>query len=779
MLAALALTLVAGAALGGLRPPPAVVVLVVPLAAVAAWRWPGRVTRVCLLIGLLAGAAAWRGVRAPLLHPADLAHLAPRRHLAVEVIVEGPPEGGAGAWRALCRAPAGPRWGSSRVLVRFPSEARRPAPGERWRLAGRLVRFSGPMNPGAPDVRAIWAARGVHATLRASEGGPIGRSRHPGDRARAAVDALRLGLLRGLAPGLSAERHALLGSLLLGAGAAPVPEAMAGRFRDAGLAHLLAASGAQVALLGGLVVALVRGLGGGPILQAGLGAAGLVLYLALTGGAPGMVRATLMGLVGLAGLVLEASPVPFAALWVAVAGLVVIDPACVADLGFQFSVLATYALLRLAQACAWAELPGPAWLWAGLATPIVTWAWVTPWQAHVFHVVPLAGIPANWASGPLIGWLTPWSLGVAVLGAAWPGGAALANHLTALGLAALEEIAARAVAVPGQLVPVPAIPPLALGGIYLALACGLARWRWALVSLGLALCCWPASSKNELHVAVLAVGQGDAIVIRTPGGAVALVDGGPAGAGSDAGARVVLPHLRQLGVRRLALVVASHPHMDHVGGLPAVVRALPVDEAWEAGVPAEGAAPRLLLASWLQAGVPWRTPAAGALVWRRDGVELRGLPRRSRPTSLNDASLVLRLRHGGCTMLLPGDLEAPGERDLVAGGGTLAAQVLKVGHHGARGSSSEGWLAAVRPALAIVSVGAASVHGHPHPEALGRLAAAGAEVLRTDHQGAILLRSDGRRWSVTDGRAGWGRWRGLSALEAPRPRLDAPGRPAP
>jgi competence protein ComEC len=777
VLAALALTLAAGAALGGLHAPPSAVIVAVPVAAAAAWRWPGRVTAVGLVVGVLLGGAAWRGMRAPVEDPADLAHLAPRRHLTVEVVVEGPPEGGAGAWRALARTPGGPRWGESRLLVRFPASARRPTPGERWRVAGRLARFSAPVNPGAPDVRAIWASRGVYAALRAAEGAPLGASTLAVDRARGMVDGLRLGLLSGLAPGLSADRHALLGSLLLGAGAAPVPEAIAGRFRDAGLAHLLAASGAQVALLGGLVVALVRVLGGGPVAQAILGSAGLALYLALTGGAPGMVRATLMGLVGLAGLVLEASPLPFAALWAAVLGLVALDPACVADLGFQFSVLATYALLRLAHGGLSARLPGPGWLWTGLAAPVVTWAWVTPWQAHVFHVVPLAGIPANWASGPLVAILTPWSLGVAVLGMAWPGGAALANRVTAVGLAALEAVAAAAVAVPGQLVAVPAVPPLVLAGTYVALACGLARWRWALAVLGLALCGWPAPAPGELQVAVLAVGQGDAIVIRTPGGETLVVDAGPAGGGSDAGARVVLPYLRQSGVRRLALAVASHPHMDHVGGLPALARALPIAEAWEAGSSTEGPAARGLLASWLAAGIPWRTPASGPLVWRSEGVELRALQRRGRPASLNDASLVLTLRHGATTMLLPGDLEAPGERALAAGHETLAAQVLKVGHHGARGSSSAAWLAAVRPALAIVSVGAGSVHGHPHAEALARLTATGAEVVRTDRHGAILLRSDGCHWRVTDARSGWARWRRLSEPLAQLP--GAPATPAP
>jgi competence protein ComEC len=276
---------------------------------------------------------------------------------------------------------------------------------------------------------------------------------------------------------------------------------------------------------------------------------------------------------------------------------------------------------------------------------------------------------------------------------------------------------------------------------------------------------------------VLAVGQGDAIVIRTPGGETLVVDAGPAGGGSDAGARVVLPYLRRLGVRRLALAVASHPHMDHVGGLPALARALPIAEAWEAGASTEGTAARGLLASWLAAGIPWRTPASGPLVWRREGVELRGLQRRGRPASLNDASLVLALRHGATTMLLPGDLEEPGERALVAGPEALAAQVLKVGHHGARGSSSAAWLAAVRPALAIVSVGAGSVHGHPHAEALARLTGTGAEVVRTDRHGAILLRSDGRHWRVTDARSGWARWRRLSEPWAQPPVAPAP--PAP
>jgi competence protein ComEC len=130
-------------------------------------------------------------------------------------------------------------------------------------------------------------------------------------------------------------------------------------------------------------------------------------------------------------------------------------------------------------------------------------------------------------------------------------------------------------------------------------------------------------------------------------------------------------------------------------------------------------------------------------------VRLEAFPRAAGAAGPNDGSIVLRLTYGAFRAILPGDLEAGGEAALLAASGPDAwrADVLKVAHHGSRGASGPAWLAAVRPRLAVVSAGAGNVHGHPHPATLGRLAAAGAVVARTDRDGAITIRTDGRSYA--------------------------------
>jgi competence protein ComEC len=238
-------------------------------------------------------------------------------------------------------------------------------------------------------------------------------------------------------------------------------------------------------------------------------------------------------------------------------------------------------------------------------------------------------------------------------------------------------------------------------------------------------------------VTFLSVGHGDAALLRLPDGAAVLVDGGgsPSG-GADPGARDVLPFLRDLGVRRLAAIFLSHPHPDHVLGLAAVAAAIPADEVFSGGDRGEGDARDTL------AALHPRTLLPGDR-WERAGVRVDVLGGNREALASNDASLLLRVSYGATSFLFTGDVEEEGETAAVARGG-LAADVVKVPHHGSRRSSTAAFVAAVRPRLAVCSVGAGNRYGFPHAEAVARWRAAGALVLRTD-EGAIRLLSDGVR----------------------------------
>jgi len=231
-----------------------------------------------------------------------------------------------------------------------------------------------------------------------------------------------------------------------------------------------------------------------------------------------------------------------------------------------------------------------------------------------------------------------------------------------------------------------------------------------------------------------------------------LVDGGGmVGNPVDLGARVVQPVLRARRRSLLDVVVLSHPHPDHFGGLVSTLSSVRVGELWDTGQgEAVGAGPvyASLLATARRLGVPIRRPDTLCGAPRDFGgatVEvLSPCPTFAPDASMNDSSFVIRIRFGSRSFLLVGDAEEGTERELLRRhGGALHADVLKVGHHGSRTSTSPEFLSAVRPDLAVISSGVRNRFGHPHPRTLETLASAGVTTLRTDRGGAVVVATDG------------------------------------
>ncbi len=257
----------------------------------------------------------------------------------------------------------------------------------------------------------------------------------------------------------------------------------------------------------------------------------------------------------------------------------------------------------------------------------------------------------------------------------------------------------------------------------------------------------------------LDVGQGDSAVIEAPSGKVVVIDGGGTpgsapDAGADPGSRIVVPFLRSQGISTIDLLIATHPDDDHVQGLLAVTERLAIRTVLDSGLAASPSSPMSALrATWKARGTVVRVAQRGQRFDLGAGAALEVL----HPTvplltgtrsDDNNNAIVARLVFGKARILFTADAEQEAEASLLASGQDLAADVLKVGHHGARASSSDAFLEAIKPSVAILSCGRKNRFGHPHKETLKRLDSHKIQPFRTDLQGAIQLKTDGKTLSL-------------------------------
>ncbi len=592
---------------------------------------------------------------------------------------------------------------------------------------------------------------------------------------------------------LYGERSGLVEAMVLGS-RHDVDPAVRREFVRAGLAHLLAISGLHVGIIAGwLLLALGRVL---PRRAAWLSSVVATwAYVCLLGFPAPATRAAGFFTLYAVARVRQRHPPFSAVLAVAVLVVLLLDPAAAAGVGTWLSVAAVWGtrwgtrlLPQRRRRHPVAQLAAAS-LGATLATAPIT--------AHAFGSVSPAGLLANLVAVPLAGVAVPGVLASLAFGV-MAGGAGLV-------LAGLELTARWAALLPGGHLsvapgPTAAVPWLAL----LLVVVWLSRRRppWALVLrrllLGSALASWGLLAaaalgsnqrEGELVIHVLDVGQGDGIAIRTPGGHWMMLDGGPRGPAGDMGRRVVAPFLRRQRVGELAALVVSHGDADHLGGVPAVLQEFDARLVLEPGQALGTSLYLEYLGLVDRHGTPWRAARAGDTL-ALDSVVVavlhpsqRWITRRTEP---NENSVVVHLRYGCFDALFTGDIGAPAESLLTPHLPDI--DLLKVGHHGSAGGTTDRWLDSARPEAAVISVGR-NRYGHPAPAVLGRLAARQVPVWRTDRGGTVTIRSDGRYFSIDQGRpsSGWGilrcrirnwlRSSGSSSSRSgctPRPRVSLP-----
>jgi competence protein ComEC len=659
--------------------------------------------------------------------------------------------------------------------------ARRPwQAGDRVDAPLRLRRPRNFGNPGEFDYEGYLARRGIYATAFAQDDTEF-RLLGRGNRgALAALVRWRRDVGALFRRTLPPPEAAVLGALIIGNNAA-LPRELRTAFSRAGASHVLSISGLHVALVAAAGYGLFRWVlarsqwlllaTSVPKLAIGASVVPVLLYAGIAGSNVATLRAVIMILVFLVGVLVDRQHHLIVSLAVATLLIILATPGATLDISFQLSFVAVLGLVcagerfwpwwrqweeaRLLRLRGWR-----AQLWRGLAAyamvSVGALAATTPLTAFHFNQVSLVAPVANALVVPLLGSVAvPLGLLAALLDLLWEPLARLCVLLAEpalwLGLWLVHMFAACPFAAIRLVTPT--LFELAiLYAVLLALVRGSGRARrWSLaLLLVLALgdgAWWYVDRYHrcDLRVTFLSVGQGDSAVVELVGAEVMVIDGGGLGGDSfDIGERVVAPFLWSRKIAHVDYLVLSHPDWDHYGGLGFVAAHFTPREFWWNGAPARSPRFPELLAGLRDRGVP-RVRLRRGDRRRLGAVEAVAL---SPPSDLdrlkdNDQSLVLGLSFGSARVLFTGDIEAAGEADLVAAtNGTLASVVLKVPHHGSRTSSSARFVDAVAPTVAVVSAGFENRYRFPHPEVLRRYAAHHSTVLRTDLDGAVQVRID-------------------------------------
>ena len=756
---------------------------------------------VCLARGKASAAAFMLG----------LGSIALRAGLALAIAPASPttplPDG-SGPWRAEVVDVSSPAGDQQRAFLRLASaDAREDADASDWLVyawlprhpalvRGDLLTVNGSLEAppaDSPGFAGFLAARGAAGTLKAETAERIGA----GAGAMAAVERLRRAVDESIGRAIPEPEAGLASGILVGL-RERVGREVADDFTTTGLTHVVAISGWNIALVAGIATGLLRAAGLPRRVRSLLVLAAIVAYTVVAGAEASVVRAAVMGGVVLLAREGGRPAGAAAALGVACAALLLVDPGMVGDIGLQLSLAATAGLLALggaAEAAVRRRVPRrtPGWLpetlGVSLAAQLATLPLILLHFGRLSLISPLAnllmapfvplamlGAVLGAVAGPLVG--TP-IVGLAAAGvslAAWlPLGAMVrsASLMADVPFASLE--------LPGALSAVGAAAALTVllvalrrarsGGAAAALDDadgespgnsgaatphpGRRSRRLVVGGLGavLVIAVWVVPTIRPaapLRITVLNVGQGDAILVEAGDGSRLLVDGG-----SDPDLLVRrLDERIPLWDRRIDLVVLTHPHEDHAGGLAGLVPRYHLGRIAGSGMDSDspGVVGLRLAAErhgidrvTLGQGDAFRLGSARVdVVWPPRDVVTGAAPVTNR--EVNDTSVVLAIRIGTQRALLMGDLEADRDDRILAAIGAMSQRwdLLKVAHHGSAGATSRALLDALRPRVAAISVGADNDYGHPAAELLERLESVDASVWRTDQMGTVSLVLDGQ-----------------------------------
>lgn len=652
------------------------------------------------------------------------------------------------------------------VSVGGVANAARAADWRRGRVLEAPITFRRParyLNDGVPDFEREAALDGI-TLLGSIKSGLLVEVIQRGSMADELAASVRAYVRRTIARRISPHSTlsaAIVSAVLIG-DRSGLPDDVRLRLQAAGIYHVIAISGGNIAILTALMLVSCVPFG---LSRRRAAFATLILLLAyadvVTAG-PSVWRATLVAVVYLVARLLDHRSGAWQAMAVAGGLLVVLAPLDVRNAGFVLTFGATAALLgainRAPERPRWLS-----WFVASLAASAAVEVALLPVMAETFSRITVAGLVLNLVAVPAMAVVQIAGLAV-VCGNAFDVIAVAAGWLAHAGALAIVESARLVDAAPWLALRVPAPSPIVIATYYFGLA--LLLWRRALrirlaglggVILGSVLIVTGTPVEDAvkgLRLTMVDVGQGDAMVLQVAGRHALMVDTGGSpfgGGGFDIGSRVVGPALWARGVTTLEALLVTHGDPDHAGGAPPLLDDFSPRAVWQGIAVPRALSLQALLTRAAASGIP--------VAARREGEEfhigsarIRVLhppaPDWERQRVRNDDSVVLEVVYGDVALLLTGDIGAEVERDIVARLIPAKTRILKVAHHGSRTSTSRQLLDAWRPHIALISCGRGNPFGHPAPEVMARLEAIGARIYRTDRDGEITVETDGEHVRV-------------------------------